>query len=154
MDFSNYLFRAHMVGKIITVPKPLTENQTKTLEAFKLKRYPNITDKQKETFVSLENKLIESKKFKLTDANKKTLSGLVYATKYGRRTAGDSSLSIFTLINNTGNYFALAKNYVKDFGICSLNENEKNFLLNTDSSEERNDFLLKKYRINPKVLTE
>ena len=86
MDFSNYLFRAHMVGKIITVPQPLTENQTKTLEAFKLKGYPNITDKQKETFVSLENKLIESKKFKLTDANKKTLSELVYATKYGRRT--------------------------------------------------------------------
>jgi hypothetical protein len=54
----------------------------------------------------------------------------------------------------SGNYFALAKNYVKDFGICSLNENEKNFLLNTDSSEERNNFLLEKYRINPKVLTE
>jgi len=86
MDFSKHLFRAHMVGKIINVPKPLTANQTETLGAFKLKGYANITVKQKETFVNLENKLIESKKFKLTDANKKTLSELVYATKYGRRT--------------------------------------------------------------------
>ncbi len=54
----------------------------------------------------------------------------------------------------SGNYFALAKNYVKDFGICNLNENEKNYLLTTESFEERNDFLLEKYKINPKALVE
>lgn len=54
----------------------------------------------------------------------------------------------------SGNYFALAKNYVKDFGICNLNEKEKNYLLTTDSFEDRNDFLLKKYKINRKALAE
>ncbi|TYA89259.1 N-6 DNA methylase [Seonamhaeicola marinus] len=54
----------------------------------------------------------------------------------------------------SGNYFALAKNYVKDFGVCNLNENEKTFLLNTESDEERNEFLLEKYKINRKTLAE
>jgi hypothetical protein len=54
----------------------------------------------------------------------------------------------------SGNYFALAKNYVKDFGICNLNENEKNYLLATESIEERNDFLFKKYNINPKAIAD
>ena len=35
MDFSKHIFRAHMVGKIVNIPKPLTANQTETLEAFK-----------------------------------------------------------------------------------------------------------------------
>ncbi len=54
----------------------------------------------------------------------------------------------------SGNYFALAKNYVKDFGICNLTENEKNYLLSTDSFEDRNEFLLEKYELNPKALVE
>lgn len=48
----------------------------------------------------------------------------------------------------SGNFFALAKNYVKDFGVCELDENEKEYLLNTDSLDERNKFLLDKYELN------
>lgn len=47
----------------------------------------------------------------------------------------------------SGNFYALAKNYVKDFSICELTNNEEEFLLNTDSSFERNEFLLKKYDV-------
>lgn len=54
----------------------------------------------------------------------------------------------------SGNYFALAKNYVKDFGICDLNEIEKKYLLTTDSYEKRNEFLLEKYDISPQALLE
>lgn len=54
----------------------------------------------------------------------------------------------------SGNYFALAKNYVVNFGICNLNENEKDYLLMTESYEERNEFLMKKYKLNPKMLLE
>lgn len=46
-----------------------------------------------------------------------------------------------------GNFFALAKNYVKDFGICELTEGEKDYLLATESLNERNVFLLDKYKI-------
>ncbi len=48
----------------------------------------------------------------------------------------------------SGNFFALAKNYVKDFGVCELDENEKEYLLNTNSFDERNKFLLDKYGLN------
>lgn len=48
----------------------------------------------------------------------------------------------------SGNFFALAKNYVKDFSICSLTNDEEDFLLETDSLNERNDFLTKKYDIS------
>ncbi len=47
----------------------------------------------------------------------------------------------------SGNYFALAKNYVKDFGICDFSEEEKDFLLSTKSQRERDDFLLEKYGV-------
>ncbi|MBD80685.1 MAG: hypothetical protein CL840_17355 [Crocinitomicaceae bacterium] len=48
----------------------------------------------------------------------------------------------------SGNFFALAKNYVKDFGVCELDETEKEYLLSTDSLDERNKFLLDKYELN------
>jgi type I restriction-modification system DNA methylase subunit len=48
----------------------------------------------------------------------------------------------------SGNYYALAKNYVKDFGICELAENEEDFLLSASSLVEKNLFLFKKYKIN------
>jgi len=47
----------------------------------------------------------------------------------------------------SGNFYALAKNYVKDFSICKLTNSEEEFLLNSDSSLERNEFLLKKYDV-------
>lgn len=88
MDFSNYLFRSHMVGKIINVPKPLTENQEKTLEDY-LVRFKGVgralTPKQEKVLIELQYKLNESKTFKLSDGNKKILSELVYAEKYGRK---------------------------------------------------------------------
>ena len=80
-----------MVGKIINVPKPLTEKQAETLTAFEKKGYQNVTKKQQETFVSLKNKYNQSKKTILTDGNKKVLSELVYATKYGRKTELNTS---------------------------------------------------------------
>jgi methylase of polypeptide subunit release factors len=46
----------------------------------------------------------------------------------------------------SGNFYALAKNYVKDFGVCPLSEKEEEFLLKSDN-EERDNFLLKKYNI-------
>ncbi|MCD4694894.1 MAG: N-6 DNA methylase [Bacteroidales bacterium] len=52
----------------------------------------------------------------------------------------------------SGNFYALAKNYVKDFGICELTTNEEDFLLKTDSSTERDKFLMDKYCLNPNIL--
>jgi hypothetical protein len=47
----------------------------------------------------------------------------------------------------SGNFYALAKNYVKDFSICQLTASEEEFILNTDSALDRNEFLLKKYNV-------
>lgn len=48
----------------------------------------------------------------------------------------------------SGNYFALAKNYVQDFGVCNLTEKEKDFILNCNSMNEREKFILKKYKLS------
>lgn len=47
----------------------------------------------------------------------------------------------------SGNFYALAKNYVKDFGICALTHGEEDFLLKSDSLNERNEFLIDKYEV-------
>ncbi|HKK80880.1 MAG TPA: hypothetical protein VJ909_01445, partial [Prolixibacteraceae bacterium] len=48
----------------------------------------------------------------------------------------------------SGNYFALAKNYVKDFSICELKNEEEDFLLNSNSIKEINGFLIEKYGVS------
>jgi methylase of polypeptide subunit release factors len=45
------------------------------------------------------------------------------------------------------NYFALAKNYVKNFGLFNFNENQKNFLLSTNDKKKIDDFLVNLYNI-------
>lgn len=47
----------------------------------------------------------------------------------------------------SSNYFALAKNYVKDFGICELSKSEEDFLLNNNSQEKIDKFLISKYGV-------
>jgi thioredoxin-related protein len=77
-----------MVGKIISVPKPLTANQVKILEKLKKLRASGdgkaLTTKQKETLIELQFKEIKSRKYKLSDGQKTILSELVYAEKFGR----------------------------------------------------------------------
>ncbi len=87
MDFSEYLFRCHMVGKIVNVPKPLTASQEETLKAY-TEREKGIgrplTEKQKKDLISLKYKKQESFKYKLSDGAKNILSELAFAEKYGR----------------------------------------------------------------------
>jgi len=52
----------------------------------------------------------------------------------------------------SGNYFALAKNYIKDFGVCDLSEDEKDYLLSTGSVNKREFFLLRKYNLDSSIL--
>lgn len=47
----------------------------------------------------------------------------------------------------TGNYFSLAKNYIKRFGICDLSNEEKKTLLKLDDKNMIDRFLLTKYDI-------
>lgn len=88
MDFSNYLFRSHMVGKIIDVPKPLTHKQEETFLAY-LDREKGIgkplTKNQEKDLVSLKYKKNESEVYSLKDSTKKTLSELAFAERNARR---------------------------------------------------------------------
>jgi hypothetical protein len=83
MDFSNYIFRSSFVGQIISVPKPLTGAQIETLAAFRKKDKP-LTDKQKKDLISLENKHLESKQYKLNATAQKALNKIVFYEKTGR----------------------------------------------------------------------
>jgi len=46
-----------------------------------------------------------------------------------------------------GNYFSLAKNYVKNFGVCDLTKSDKKYLLKPKSKKAIDNFLEKKYNI-------
>ncbi len=46
-----------------------------------------------------------------------------------------------------GNYFSVAKNYIKNFGICDLSEDEKTTLINLTDRDKINDFLIIKYNV-------
>lgn len=87
MNFDNYIFRSHMVGKIINVPKPLTTSQTKTLADFIARENGEgkaLTPKQKETLIELKYKKIQTTKYSLTDGQKTILSELAFAEKFNR----------------------------------------------------------------------
>lgn len=47
----------------------------------------------------------------------------------------------------SGNYYSLAKNYVKNFGICNLSDNEKETLKSMVNKDDINNFLKVKYNI-------
>lgn len=80
MNFDNYLFRPHAVVNIMGgVPKPLTENQEKTLNSLRLRHEGEgkpLTLKQVETLGGLLAR--KNDKCKLTDSSKKYLEKLVY----------------------------------------------------------------------------
>lgn len=48
----------------------------------------------------------------------------------------------------SSNYYAFAKNYVKDFGVCELTKEEEDTLLGMADKNKINDFLIQKYKIN------
>lgn len=47
----------------------------------------------------------------------------------------------------SGGFFSYAKNYVKNFGVCELNEQDRHFLSNGATKEEIDEFLINKYEI-------
>ena len=87
MNFNNYIFRSSMEGQIRCPNKPLTTNQAETLKDFR-ERAKGIgrplTDKQKETWHSLEAKFTESQKYTLSDGQKNILNDIVFYEKWGR----------------------------------------------------------------------
>lgn len=88
MKFDNYIFRSHMVGKLVSVPKPLTDSQKKTLLDYR-KRFKGVgrqlTDKQKIDYYDLETKLNQSKVYSLTNTAKVELSNIVFYERNGRK---------------------------------------------------------------------
>lgn len=84
MDFSDYIFRSHYQGELVSVPKPLTNKQKETLYAFRSKE--KLTDNQKKDWHSLENKLNESEVYKLGETAKSLLHTIVWNEKYGIET--------------------------------------------------------------------
>ena len=53
----------------------------------------------------------------------------------------------------SSNYYSLNGTYIKNFGVCDLTEEEKNFLLKEKDSNVLDSFFAKKYDINLKDLT-
>lgn len=64
----------------------------------------------------------------------------------------ESSVFDYYIVNTSkpysSGYFSYAKNYVRNFGICELNQNEKYFLANGATQKEVNEFLINKYQLH------
>lgn len=52
-----------------------------------------------------------------------------------------------------GNYFSVAKNYIKNFGVCQLTDEEKLALLDLEDLDEIDNFLFEKYNIKHELLS-
>jgi adenine-specific DNA-methyltransferase len=63
----------------------------------------------------------------------------------------ESSVFDYYMVNTSkpysAGYFSYAKNYVKNFGICELNTEEKYFLSNGATQREVDEFLIDKYKL-------
>lgn len=84
MQFDNYKFRCHYQGNLVSVPKPLTQNQKETLEAYRLKE--KLTERQKKDWHELENKLNNSLVYSLSETAKNFLVEIFWNEKHGRQT--------------------------------------------------------------------
>lgn len=87
MKFDNYIFRCHYQGDLVSVPRPLTENQKETLHAYRERRSGvgrPLTEKQNNDLKMLEVREIESKKYKLSETAKKICTKIAFSEIYGR----------------------------------------------------------------------
>lgn len=88
MNFDNYLFRSHMVGKIIDVPKSLTPRQMQMYLDYSKRHHGEgrkLSDKQEKELISLQFRHNESNTYKLSDSTKKILAELAFAEKFKRK---------------------------------------------------------------------
>ncbi len=116
-------------------------NQALTLTGYKL-LFPYITDKP--CFVFTENlDLLFYNGYAILSESKEELLILQKILM---------SRVFWYYIENTskpysGKYFSVAKNYIKNFGVCSLSIREKEYLLKLTKQEEIDLFLIHKYNI-------
>lgn len=88
MEFSNYKFRCHYQGNIISVPKPLSESNTLKLSQYRERNIgigKALTENQKNELIELEYKFLKSTQFELSTTAKNTLTEIVFSEKFGRR---------------------------------------------------------------------
>lgn len=87
MDFSNYVFRSHMVGNIISAEKPLTDKQSELLTSYSERKSGTgkaLTEKQDKELTALQHRHNEANNPKLTEGAKTLLSRMVFYENTGR----------------------------------------------------------------------
>lgn len=95
MNFDKHIFRSHMVGKLISPLKPLSQKAQDTLDAYSLRAGGEgrpLTTNQAKDLISLKYKKIQSETYKITDSQKKILAELVFSAKFNRRLNINSDL--------------------------------------------------------------
>lgn len=88
MRFDNYIFRSHYQGSLVSVPKPLTENQKETLSEYRDRANGigrKLTEKQIKDWHSLEHKENESNVYSLSQTAKNICTDIVFFEQYGRK---------------------------------------------------------------------
>lgn len=116
-------------------------NQALTISGYKL-FFPYMSDKP--YFVFSDNKsLLFYNGYAIVSNNKRKLLILEKIL--------NSDIFWYYITNNSkpysSDYYALAKNHIRFFGVCDLSPQEEEFLLNTSDSKKINQFLCDKYQL-------
>lgn len=88
MDFSNYKFRCHYQGNLVSTLKPLTETNILKLSQYRDRMSgigKPLTEKQQNELIELEYKHLKSKQYELSTTAKNTCAEIVFAERHGRR---------------------------------------------------------------------
>lgn len=88
MDFSNYKFRCHYQGDLVSVPRPLSETAINDLNQYRERKSgigKALTEKQSEKLIELEYKFLKSTQYELSTTAIKTCSKIVFAETFGRK---------------------------------------------------------------------
>jgi hypothetical protein len=88
MDFSNYKFRCHYQGNLVSTLKPLTETNSVKLSQYRDRKAgigKPLTENQENELIELEYKNLKSKKYELSITAKNTCAEIVFAERFKRR---------------------------------------------------------------------
>jgi len=88
MDFTNYKFRCHYQGNLVSTLKPLSDANILKLSQYRDRKSgigKPLTENQENELIELEYKNLKSKQYELSTTAKNTCAEIVFSERFGRR---------------------------------------------------------------------
>lgn len=118
--------------------------RTQSLEKMKFKLFfPHLTDKTPNFLISTDDNLLFYNGLAIVGKSKNDLTVI--------KKLMQSKIFWFYIVNTskpyTSGYFSLSSNYIRHFGVCTLSEEEKKYVIGEENKDELDKFFEAKYDI-------